>query len=430
VSRGERLSIHPPATRLASAWPPLSTPPHTASLGGAAMERGGLGTQPADPAMKSRTSMLPFATLNINRFRGLRDVELRDLGRFNVLVGLNNSGKTSVLEAIATYARPLRPSEWVDVVRRRDITNSRAVLLEGLQWLFPQPEAGLDRSKPFTGATRVSGTGTFPVREATAKFTELEGFFDDADVDLEAFEDASTETGGLRRGAQLDFSASVANTPSLFDDAREERFHIQLWESGRGPIAQNAGGVSLKVATITPFSHRVQRTEVEGLSEASFANTKPVVLDLMRVFDPDIEDLEILKRARSEPVVYVRHRRFGSAPLSTFGDGMRRALVMGVSLATVSGGILLVDEIESAIHTSALDSTFRWLQQACQDLDVQLFATTHSLEAVDALMAAGKPAEELVVYRLERKDGATRVKRFAPEDLRLLREELGQEIRS
>ena len=49
--------------------------------------------------------MLPLETLTIHQFRGLRDVELRGLGRFNVLVGLNNSGKTSVLEAIATYAR-------------------------------------------------------------------------------------------------------------------------------------------------------------------------------------------------------------------------------------------------------------------------------------------------------------------------------------
>lgn len=374
--------------------------------------------------------MLPLETLTIHQFRGLRDVELRGLGRFNVLVGLNNSGKTSVLEAIATYARPLRPSEWVDVVRRRDVTLSRAVLLEGLRWLFPQQEGGAERARPFVGTTKVSGTGSFPVREATAQLTELEGFFDDVEAGEQAFEEVSFDAGGLRRGAQLDLTARIEEVQPLFSTTRDERFHIELWESGRGPIAQNVAGASLKVATITPFSHRVQRTEVEALSEASLADTKPVVLELVRIFDPEIEDLEILKRPRSEPVVYVRHRRFGNAPLSTFGDGMRRALVMGVSLATVRGGILLVDEVESAIHTAALDSTFQWLQRACQELDVQLFTTTHSLEAVDALSAAGKMAEELVVYRLERKDGATRVKRFGHDALRVIREELGQEIRS
>jgi hypothetical protein len=120
-----------------------------------------MGTRRSDSGKKAANFMLPLESLTIHQFRGLRDVELRGLGRFNVLVGLNNSGKTSVLEAIATYARPLRPSEWVDVVRRRDVTYSRAVLLEGLRWLFPQQEGGVDRAKPFIGATTISGTGSF-----------------------------------------------------------------------------------------------------------------------------------------------------------------------------------------------------------------------------------------------------------------------------
>jgi len=126
----------------------------------------------------------------------------------------------------------------------------------------------------------------------------------------------------------------------------------------------------------------------------------------------------------------MRHARLGKAPLSTFGDGMRRVFLLGVTLAAVRGGILLVDEIEAAIHTEALDATFRWLLRACRELDVQLFTTTHSLEAVDALLAAGKDADDLVTYRLDRKDGATHVKRFARETLRVLREDLGQEIRA
>ena len=40
-------------------------------------------------------------SLTIGAFRGLRDVKLEGLGSVNVLVGDNNSGKTSVLEALA-----------------------------------------------------------------------------------------------------------------------------------------------------------------------------------------------------------------------------------------------------------------------------------------------------------------------------------------
>ncbi len=122
--------------------------------------------------------MLPLESLTIHRFRGLVDVELPALGRFNVLVGRNNSGKTTVLEAIATHARALHSGEWVDVALRRDLTSTRLALLEGLRWLFPQP-AGQDTngSKPFDGSTHVSSTGGFKIYESTARFTAVEGFF-------------------------------------------------------------------------------------------------------------------------------------------------------------------------------------------------------------------------------------------------------------
>jgi len=54
------------------------------------------------------------------------------------LVGANNSGKTSVLEAISTYCRPLDPLEWLNTSWRREIKSSRKPQLDALRWLFPQ----------------------------------------------------------------------------------------------------------------------------------------------------------------------------------------------------------------------------------------------------------------------------------------------------
>jgi len=369
--------------------------------------------------------MLPLESLHIHRFRGLVDVELRELGRFNVLVGRNNTGKTTILEAIATHARPLRPSVWVEVARRRDVAASRTALIEGWRWLFPQPPRGLpDGSLPGTGLmTTISSEGRLPVGSSSAEFKELEGFFEASD-DSEQLALLPHEEARTRRGVELKLRASIPG------ERDEQSVTTVLWDGLRLPIVQDVSAASLPVMTITPFSHRMQQLEVEALSDALFADLKPMVLDLIRIFDTEIEDFEILKRPRSEPAIYMRHARLGKAPLSTFGDGMRRVLLMGVSLAMVRGGILLVDEIESAIHAGALDASFRWLQRACRQLDVQLFTTTHSLEAVDALLAAAEGADDVVLYRLEPRDGKARAKRFSHENLRVLREELGQEIRA
>src|ERR1017187_3457775 len=56
--------------------------------------------------------MFALDRLTIGKFRGLRDLPLDDLGRVNLLVGPNNSGKTSILEAIWIFCRPLDPRVW------------------------------------------------------------------------------------------------------------------------------------------------------------------------------------------------------------------------------------------------------------------------------------------------------------------------------
>src|SRR6476469_1617010 len=110
--------------------------------------------------------------LTIHRFRGLRDLTLQDLGQINILVGGNNSGKTSVLEAISTYCRPLDPLEWLNTSWRREIKYSRKPRLEALKWLFPQnkEEEQLDF---YQMETRVSGSGKFSVRESRAIYQEF-----------------------------------------------------------------------------------------------------------------------------------------------------------------------------------------------------------------------------------------------------------------
>ena len=47
-----------------------------------------------------------ISNLNIETFRGIKGLELKDLGDVNILVGANNCGKTSVLEATMLLGAP------------------------------------------------------------------------------------------------------------------------------------------------------------------------------------------------------------------------------------------------------------------------------------------------------------------------------------
>lgn len=115
---------------------------------------------------------------------------------------------------------------------------------------------------------------------------------------------------------------------------------------------------------------------------------KEIVLHVIQVFDKDIENILYLKNEQtSRPIECIKHKRLGIMPLSTYGDGIKKALLLANSIARAAGGILLVDEIETAIHSRHYDDIFRFVIKACQQFDIQLFATTHSIETVDSFLA-------------------------------------------
>jgi AAA15 family ATPase/GTPase len=56
---------------------------------------------------------------NILGYRGFNKFELRELGRLNLLVGRNNSGKSSALEALYLLATAGDPSALWNTLQRR-----------------------------------------------------------------------------------------------------------------------------------------------------------------------------------------------------------------------------------------------------------------------------------------------------------------------
>ena len=109
---------------------------------------------------------------------------------------------------------------------------------------------------------------------------------------------------------------------------------------------------------------------------------------VIQMFDSAIMDLLILKNEQTNrPVEYIKHRILGNMPISTYGDGIKKVLLLANAIAQTAGGVLLIDEIDTAIHVKYYDDIFRFLIKACMQFQVQAFITTHNLEAIDALLA-------------------------------------------
>jgi hypothetical protein len=94
-------------------------------------------------------------------------------------------------------------------------------------------------------------------------------------------------------------------------------------------------------------------------------------------------------------------------PVNLMGEGTRRLLSIVLAIANSSGGICLIDGIENGFHYSVIKDVWKAIAQSTRKADVQLFATTHSYECIQAAHEAfvEDGTYDFALHRLDREDG-------------------------
>ena len=67
---------------------------------------------------------------------------------------------------------------------------------------------------------------------------------------------------------------------------------------------------------------------------------------------------------------------------------------MALSLVNARGDILLVDEFENGLHYTVQPYVWRMIFRLARSLDVQVFATTHSWDTIEAFQQASAESPE------------------------------------
>lgn len=379
--------------------------------------------------------MRQIETFVIDRFRGIQGLKLEELGQINLLVGDNNSGKTSVLEALSLYADPLNERKWREVASSREVSTNTSLanrllalsLVDRLTWLFPQQESIGSEESSAVSPLLLATPGFDPLRSVIAsykKFLVLEQARyrlpeQEKEVTVEHIEiDVSVITAPPSPPGQSPPSDIDAHQQVTLDFSVNSHSSLSLQKK------------FIAAQLIHPFSHRLSALQPQLWSKVIELDLKDSTLELLRSYDPKIQDIDLIVSEERRLILSVKHQQLGRAPLSTFGDGLRRIFTLATAISQCRNGFLLVDELETAIHTTALRRTFTWLVDACLRHNIQLFATTHSLETIDAVIDSSKDETvDLVAYRLEQREKETGAIRFDKGLITRLREDLGMEIR-
>jgi AAA15 family ATPase/GTPase len=100
------------------------------------------------------------------------------------------------------------------------------------------------------------------------------------------------------------------------------------------------------------------------------------------------------------------------------GEGFSKLLTILTAIVLGESRIMLIDEIESGFHYSVFPLVWKAIVEAAIKSAVQIFATTHSWECLEAAVKGSEDHEgNLAFYRLERRKDEIAV--VAGEDRRL-----------
>lgn len=117
-------------------------------------------------------------------------------------------------------------------------------------------------------------------------------------------------------------------------------------------------------------------------------------------------------------------------PLNMYGDGMKKAVLLMSAVIKAKDGILLLDEFETAIHTSAMTETFKWILETCKKLNVQVFMTSHSIEAISKVLSCSDELiDNIALFTLYKTDNNIKVRRLEGRKAIEAKEEMGLELR-
>ena len=383
----------------------------------------------------SDPNSLHLPDLTIKGFRGIDELTIPRLGRVTLLVGKNGVGKTTVLEAIQTYASRAHPAVLRGILARHgellpvvDDDGREAV---DVDWeaLFHNRQARIGDQ------IRIG-----PSPQSKELAIKLDLLRDPRQAEL---------TGFTSNGVALDPPKALYAVFNLRETIVASWPRSPYDVSARGPLPDSRDRTWPRRRGFSDDSmfHHGQTCELLGpdlisnVSMAQYWDTvamagyeERAVAALRLIFGDAVQDVVMVGRqpARSGgPRAFVRfNEQERRIPLNSLGDGAIRLFGIALALANCRNGFLLIDEAENGIYRSLHRDFWRMVLETAERNNVQVVATTHGSDSDNGFARAAAELDQIdgLLMRLDRERGYLRAVNYSKEGL-LTAAEQGIEVR-
>jgi AAA15 family ATPase/GTPase len=296
----------------------------------------------------------------VENFKKFDSLEVKDIGQFNLIVGDNNVGKTCLLEALLfDEFEDKLTFNYLQVLLKRGFINENYFK---------------DKKKSFD-----SDNNLFKKR-FVKKSTEEIIFQFKIDENLETLFIINSNL--QKKGMHIPERMLVKDKVSFFElyNLSFETFNNK--NKHNFPLINFNSIFEEDIFQL--YNNLKTKSEKENLIKAiQVIDNNIVDVELRQNFD-DLENVFLLSFKDKEEFI----------PVNYLGDGFKRIFYIILKVLSLKGKRIMIDEIETGIHYLRQKDFWLNIIRICRELDVQLFATTHSKECIEAFVEAAKEIEE------------------------------------
>lgn len=305
----------------------------------------------------------------VENFKKFDSLEVKDIGQFNLIVGDNNVGKTCFLEALL-----------IDSDSKITNTNFIISLLNRKILSFNNIYKTSESSFSFFKHLAKKNDSTSIINYQLNK-RKIKGDVKDFELPLN-FKDK--------------WDRPLISDKNIFDLEISHRFFRKSLQNFNYPL------ISL---------NSNEDDIVDLYNSLTTKKDKEDLIQVLKVIFPLIIDVEYKIEFKQifDTFIFSFKDKDEFIPLNYLGDGFKRIFYIILKVLSLKGKRIMIDEIEIGIHHSRQKDFLKNTLKVCKELDVQLFATSHSKECETAFAEALKEIKEEKIGRLislqEEKDG-------------------------
>lgn len=373
-------------------------------------------------------------SIYIRNYRTLENLSIGSLGRVNLIIGKNNTGKTTLLEAIGIYATKGDFSfisqifeERGENIRQTDVNEDfTSSNLRMLSSLFTNRVIEFDSDSSIAIGT-LEETSLLEVKDPNYQsvFLRFAKYFDierrDAQGELlnrrriiakNDLDDTTIDINDYKIGFEI--KTGIRSTILPLDTNKS------LSLLGRSGLQPSENKSTLQLIRTFNIDKNINGRLWDNIT---LTEKESHVIEALRIIEPLTERIAFKESSSRERTTIIKLSNVDTPiPLKSMGDGINRILTIILALVNADNGFLLIDEFENGLHYSVQEKLWEIIFKLSQKLNVQVFVTTHSEDCIvgfETILNNPDNSLEGKLIRLENINGKIKQVEFDAKELKI-----------